>query len=107
MSEDTCKIVVEGGFMDNLAGEYSAAAKLIDEMTTKLSAIEGCLEANYKGVATAINSECLSRYKEHLSFLKICLDSGNQFVSYAKETMIEQDRCIAQGYEGSGEVQHG
>ena len=59
--------------------QYSDAESIIEEIISKLSNAREILDTNYLGLASEINSESLTRYIEHLEFLKLCCEATREY----------------------------
>ena len=93
-------VTVKPELLEGLAEEYGKAVSIVEDIETAIGNLSTSLNENYQGGATDLYGSGLQRYKDHAEFIRLCLQAGEDYVRYAKDTMCETDTELSEGYGG-------
>ena len=87
--------------MDQVSALYKQCADQTNLAIASLDKVKNHFSSNYEGQSDDMAPDLFAKIKEHLEFLRDCFTQMKTYVTYTKDTMVEQDRINA-GRMGGG-----
>ena len=81
-------------FMDAISNNYKSSSEKVQEAIYELNKAKTQFLNNYEGQGKDMAQDTFVKVSEHLEFLRSCLSQAEQYVTYTKETLQEQDEAM-------------
>jgi uncharacterized protein YukE len=85
--------------MNEISLLYKQSADQVDEAIGNLNKGKDHFLNNYQGQSDNTAPDLFEKIKEHLELLRDCFSQMEVYVTYTKNTMIEQDNKIASTFK--------
>lgn len=84
--------------MDEVSQLYKQSADYTEVAIGDLDKAKTCFIDNYQGQSDDMVLDLFEKIKAHMELLRDCFSQMETYVTYTKDTMVEQDERLAEGY---------